>query len=627
MSGAEVQRPRDVDWSRAAALLYGDWGTSKAYVLGLGFIAAGFQSLPIIIAVCLLTALVGYNYIIICRNFPDGGGVYSAARGVNRSVAVIGALMLVANFGVTAALSGWAALSYFGVPAHLIPWATMGLVIGVGGINWFGARHSGNLAVWLALPMLLVVGLILLLAAPHLDGAVSLEWPAGGFQGNWINFVAVILALSGVEAVANLTGVMKLDPDSGTVIPKITRTVRRSILPVTFEVVLGTILLGWAMLSLPAALNQSPEQIAPLLRDDYERIIRVLGEQYGTLAFGPQFGHGFGVLVGLVVGLLLISAVNTAVSALIGLIYMLAKDGEMPERCADLNQHGVPVIPLAIAVGLPIVVVGLSAFSGSQDQAFKILASLYAIGVVGAIAINLGICSFNQQLTINRVERTIMVLTFIILSGVWLTIAYEPSVDWKPKGHALFFIVIVLGSGMIARSVAQHRSGLRTVTVPHEVAEAIEPATTRELPLNLNEGHTLLVAAKKLTPAVAFALEEARLRQGTLFVLYVHEVNVALPGKLVLTDRPKWEDNPKAAELMSTLLSQGAMHDVKILPLYVHAGAVAPVIVDMAATYGVDTVVLGHSQRGTVAGWFNQSVTRQVNADLPPGIRLLSYSA
>ena len=55
--GARVHRPRNVDWKRAAALLYGDWGTSKAYVLGLAFVAAGFSSFPIIIAVCVLTAV------------------------------------------------------------------------------------------------------------------------------------------------------------------------------------------------------------------------------------------------------------------------------------------------------------------------------------------------------------------------------------------------------------------------------------------------------------------------------------------------------------------------------------------------------------------------------------------
>ncbi len=72
-----VHRPRNVDWKRAAALLYGDWGTSKAYVIGLAFVAAGYASFPLILAVCALTAVVGFNYIIICAHFQDGGGVHS----------------------------------------------------------------------------------------------------------------------------------------------------------------------------------------------------------------------------------------------------------------------------------------------------------------------------------------------------------------------------------------------------------------------------------------------------------------------------------------------------------------------------------------------------------------------
>ena len=96
-ASAGVHRPRNLDWKRAAALLYGDWGTSKAYVIGLAFLAAGFSSLPIILAVCALTGLVGINYIVICRHFPDGGGVYSAARSQGRLLAVVGALLLLAD--------------------------------------------------------------------------------------------------------------------------------------------------------------------------------------------------------------------------------------------------------------------------------------------------------------------------------------------------------------------------------------------------------------------------------------------------------------------------------------------------------------------------------------------------
>jgi amino acid transporter len=169
MDSPGVYRPRNVDWKRAAALLYGDWGTSKAYVIGLAFVAAAHSALPIILAVCLLTAVVGYNYIIICRHYPDGGGVYSAARGQSRLMAAIGALLLVANFTVTAAMSGWSAMRYFAVPETWVPVATVGLILLVGAINFFGPKHSGSLAIVLAIPMVVVVVTIILLSAPHLS--------------------------------------------------------------------------------------------------------------------------------------------------------------------------------------------------------------------------------------------------------------------------------------------------------------------------------------------------------------------------------------------------------------------------------------------------------------------------
>ena len=68
--GNETSRPRNVDAPRAAAILYGDWGTSKAYVIGLAFAVAGYASFWLIAAMCLLTGLVGLNYIVICKHYP-----------------------------------------------------------------------------------------------------------------------------------------------------------------------------------------------------------------------------------------------------------------------------------------------------------------------------------------------------------------------------------------------------------------------------------------------------------------------------------------------------------------------------------------------------------------------------
>src|ERR1700724_272641 len=177
-ASAGVHRPRNLDWKRAAALLYGDWGTSKAYVIGLAFVAAGFSSLPIILAVCALTGLVGINYAVICRYYPDGGGVYSAARSQGRLLAVVGALLLVADLTVTAALSGWSALTYVISGAEHIVWlkflkdhiafTTIGVLLFLGFINWFGPKHSGSLAVALAVPTVIVVVALIAVSTPHL---------------------------------------------------------------------------------------------------------------------------------------------------------------------------------------------------------------------------------------------------------------------------------------------------------------------------------------------------------------------------------------------------------------------------------------------------------------------------
>ena len=41
----KVDRPRELKWYQASSMLYGDWGTSKAYVLGIAFAISGHASL------------------------------------------------------------------------------------------------------------------------------------------------------------------------------------------------------------------------------------------------------------------------------------------------------------------------------------------------------------------------------------------------------------------------------------------------------------------------------------------------------------------------------------------------------------------------------------------------------
>ena len=410
---------------------------------------------------------------------------------------MLGSLLLLADFSVTAAMSCWDAMSYFGVSREFLKLATITAILLIGYINFFGPKHSGSFAVTLALPMVVVVVAIIAFSAPHL-GFTYLEPSHASFSKNWVAFVGVILALSGVEAIANLTGVMTLDPKSSPNAPSVAITAKKAIWPVAIEVVLGTALLGWAMLSLPHELSDT-------IKSRYTDMLRFLGEEYGAMALGPHFGHVFGIVIGLVVGLLLLSAVNTAVGAMIGLIYMLARDREMPRPFTKLNSHGVPWQPLLVAVVLPVILVFLS---DDLDS----LADMYAIGVVGAITVNLGSSCFNKRLRLNWREFTIMVTTFVILFAIELTIA-------KTKPAALFFAVCVLLLGFGLRWYAMKRAGIETVMLTKEMAAVVvNPQMVANLRPNFAPGQAILVAARGFTPVLRFALEEARLRQGNLYV-------------------------------------------------------------------------------------------------------------
>src|SRR5947207_3348809 len=623
-SGA-VHRPRNVDWKRAAALLYGDWGTSKAYVIGLAFLAAGFSSLPIILAVCALTGLVGINYMVICRHFPDGGGVYSAARSQGRLLAVVGALLLLADLTVTAALSGWSALTYITSGAEHIAWikllrdhialTTIAMLLIMGAINFFGPKHSGSLAVALAVPTLIVVVILIGISAPHLT--THFLQPRQESLGTlWVQFVGVILALSGAESIANVTGVMKLDPGSTMERPSVARESLKAIIPVAIEVVVGTALLGWAMLSLPAVLGKTlhlsdPSSIASVLQLRSEDMLRFTGEQFASATFSPAIGNFFGWIVGIVFFLLLLSAANTAIAAIIGLLYMMSRDREMPRQFRRLNRHGVPIYPLLIALGLPTVVLLLVAN-------FTALAGLYAIGVVGAIAVNVGSVAFNRTVGFTWYDGLLFGVTFGVLFFVELTLAHT-------KPDALVFVFVVLLGGLALPAYTLKRQGLTTVMLHRQVAAMVTPELPATMRSHVSDTQKIMVAARGITPVLSFALDEAQLRNATLCVLYVKEIAVFYGGGPAPIGRTRWQENPEANAIMSLMLKLGAERNICVQPVYAVSEDTATTILDLSATLGVDYLIIGASQRSAMAKLLRGSVATNVAQQLPESIQLLIF--
>ena len=237
------ERPRELKWYHAGPMLYGDWGTSRFYVLGLAFYFALFSSFWYILGVGILVAAVGWAYTVVCRVYPDGGGVYSAARQISPLLSVIGALLLFADYAVTAALSAFEGMQYIGIQGDFaIRLGAVGSIVLLGLINYIGPRHAGTFALFVAVATLVLTLILVGFSIPYLPhGWHAIAAPVGGLPDKWRTLVNVVLALSGVEAIANMTGIM---------VPPVAKTSKKSIWPVLLEVVIFNVVLGIAMLAL-----------------------------------------------------------------------------------------------------------------------------------------------------------------------------------------------------------------------------------------------------------------------------------------------------------------------------------------------------------------------------------------
>src|SRR3989338_6333044 len=234
-----LERPREREWYQAGSMLYGDWGTSKAYVLGIAFAIAGHASMFFLLAMNVLVIIVGLCYIIICKAYPDGGGVYSAVRHRSKTLAVIGALLLVADYVVTAAISSIEAFHYLGF-SHPEWWA-IGSLVAIGIVNILGPTKSGNIASVIAVLSVFLLVILSVAVIPHVKD-IQITVPQGSFFSNWTKFVGIVLALSGIEAIANVTGIM---------VEPVKKTAKRAIFPVMIEVTAVSLILGAAMNSIP----------------------------------------------------------------------------------------------------------------------------------------------------------------------------------------------------------------------------------------------------------------------------------------------------------------------------------------------------------------------------------------
>jgi len=608
------ERPRNLGWLGAGGLLYGDWGTSRLYVLGLAFLVSGRSSFALICMMSFLILAVAWAYTQICRLYPEGGGVYSAARNRHPLLGVLAALLLFADYTVTASLSALEAWHYFGLQsthalvsdgptvdagheiilhderdksqdaaakkhAASVPfyqmsafWACVSIAA-IGDINLLGPRHSAGIALVIAGAMILLTGGIIAFAFPQIDWS-TMPSKMGGFSfefDTWRAFVGSVLALSGVEAIASLTGVMK---------KPVSKTASKSIWICAIEVALFNILLALVMLS-----------IMPLDRHEHTSdMLAYMAQVYMNPIIGPAGEWTVRILA----GVLLLSAANTAIGALMGLLYVMSRDKEMPQIFQKLNGYGTPWVAAIVATSVPVLVL---LFVNETEG----LSHLYAIGIVGAVAINCVLCAFHPRL--RKFWRKGPMLTLgIFLTLIWITLAVY-------KHEATIFVGIVMLLGFGLRYATRYFQARRPK--PSLLRQAIMDQLT---PDALAKPRMLLATAGGAQLAEV-ACEEAKRLDQTLVVAFVREV--ALNYKVEGATRMTIDTDPAAQALFIDFLDKGHAMGVPIIPAYDTGLNSAEMLAELAAMNNVSRVVIGTSRRGALHQIIKGSFQRKLESLLP----------
>lgn len=608
------ERPRNVSWFQAGALLFGDWGTSRLYVLGLAFLVAGRSSFWLIAGMSVLILFVAWAYTQICRIYADGGGVYTAGRQRSAIIGVVGALLLFADYTVTASLSSLDGFHYFGLgkPVQVegekkqervvdtgaieVPaddqteeaeplfqlrspglWAIFSILL-IGALNLLGPKHSAGFALVSAVGMMIITLLIVIFALPQVDWH-HLDWgrlnqPIGK---TWHGFVYIVLALSGVEAIANLTGVMKRP---------VYKTSQKSIWLVAIEVALFNLLLAIAMIALPIGREDHKADMLAYLAGHYvggvgEWAVRIIG------------------------GLLLLSATNTAIGALTGTIYVMSRDDELPRAFQSLNAFGAPwlatVVATAVPAGVLLLVHDLTA-----------LASMYAIGVVGAVAINCCITTFHPRLR-KWYRKSGMLTLGTLLIAIWLTLAIT-------KPHATLFVAIVMVAGLSLRFLTKFAQTRRPK--PSLLRQAIVEQLSEEAMLRPK----LLLATAGSDAMAGPAIQAAKAEGAALVVSFIREVKLSF--KVQAETKLTLETDTAAQAMFVDFLAHGHKNGVPIIPAYDTSNDAPEQIAELAAMYGVNCVLIGSSRRGVIHQFIKGNFQQKLEALLPPEIpvRVLQLS-
>jgi amino acid transporter len=406
----------------------------------IGFHAIAFIAITSLLMRFLSTRMVEIAEILEHHNIK-GGGVYSFSYLVlGPTLSFIAVASIMVDYVLTACISTVSAvengLTFIALSGPQKQVIQFGIVWGIAGLNILGIKENARFTFGIFFVVTLV--LLTLLGSALFDSSVT-SWTfigqsfltvgghvsaQGVFGGFWIIVIGIsscILAYSGIESVVQTAGLVKTWRDIGKAYVFLALTIG------IFTPLISALVLG-------SGINPAQHETDLLT-------------QFGAILNGVWFG----LLVGATASIALIMAVNTAFVASSELIERVAHRYKFSWIVKTNNRQSLYRVHV-LSAGFYSLIILLT--GGSQ----KVLAEMYALGLVASFTINMGSLLIYRYFTGTKEIRAYhtsrfgTLLVFIILGAclVYLSIT-------KPYGLALWLSATVFFL-VVGIRVAKHRA-------------------------------------------------------------------------------------------------------------------------------------------------------------------------
>ncbi|MGH7904438.1 MAG: APC family permease [Candidatus Dormibacteraceae bacterium] len=436
------------------AVVFADIGTSVYYVPGILYGHFGGRSALFVMMTLVVFVLLSAKYAEVAWRYPGGGGVVTvASRALHPFAGLLGGILILVDYYLTAALSALSGMFYLavvvpGLGAVVLP-ATLAALAGLGLLNAFGIRESARVSATFAILAAAGQLLVVLAVAGHLGPAGIVHSLGAVRRGPALTPVllltgygAAFLAFSGLESVAQISPAMKE--------PRRPVARRTMVLVVLTIAVTSPLLTLWSTTILDG--HADPNQFVSLL---------------GAHVAGRQLA-GFAAISG---ALLLVFASNTAIIGAYHVFIALARMGFLPRVMEHRNRwRGTPHVAILAAVALPLGVV--AAANGDVN----LLGDLYAFGLLGAFILTcaaLDVVRWRERAHSDQGVSAAVFVLGIVTTGLVL-IAWTVNLVAKPLATEFGGGLTVAG---LAVGLATYRVTLRrrpaVFPLPYSPARAV----------------------------------------------------------------------------------------------------------------------------------------------------------